>query len=210
MMKRASDPARLTTSAACRSESRYAELLPRVLRRGGCASCQSPPRRNYASMGVDPDELFDIGLSRSHCDEVCASRSEGAILPFMSAPRFELIKAGIAAMMEGNYDGAADMFAVDAEVQRVDQFGIVRGREAIRKWLAPDAIEPVQAAVTALEESGDHVLATCHLRIRGTGSGVEVANTLYVVFTFRGRQVSRMEVYFQRAEAAAAAGLGAH
>ena len=112
-------------------------------------------------------------------------------------------------MNEGDHDRAADMFAIDAEVQRVDQFGMVRGREAIRRWLAPDAIEQ-QAAVTALEESGDHVLATCDLRIRGTGSGVEVANTLYAVFTFRGTQVSRMEVYFQRAEAAAAAGLRTH
>ncbi len=127
----------------------------------------------------------------------------------MSATRFELIRAGIAAINEGDYDGAADMFAIDAEVQRVDQFGIVRGREAIRKWLAPDAMEQ-QAAVTALEESGDHVLATCDLRIRGTGSGVEVANTFYVVFTFRGTQVSRMEVYLHQVEAAAAAGLGAH
>jgi ketosteroid isomerase-like protein len=127
----------------------------------------------------------------------------------MSATRFELIRAGIAAMTEGNYDGTADMFAVDAEVQRVDQFGVVRGREAIRRWLEPDAMEAVQAAVTALEESGDHVLATCDLRMRGTGSGVEVANTLYLVFTFRGMQVSRMEAYFHQAEAVAAAGLEA-
>jgi ketosteroid isomerase-like protein len=112
-------------------------------------------------------------------------------------------------MNEGDYDRTADLFAIDAEVQRVDQFGIVRGREAIRRWLAPDAIEQ-RGAVIALEESGDHVLATCDLRIRGTGSGVEVANTVYVVFTFRGTQVTRMEVYFQQAEAAAAAGLGTH
>jgi ketosteroid isomerase-like protein len=127
----------------------------------------------------------------------------------MSATRFELIRAGVDAMNEGDYDRAADMFAIDAEVQRVDQFGIVRGREAIRRWLVPDAIEQ-QGAVTALEESGDHILATCDLRIRGTGSGIEVANTAYLVFTFRGTQVSRLEVYFQQAEAAAAAGLGAH
>jgi ketosteroid isomerase-like protein len=127
----------------------------------------------------------------------------------MSTTRFELIRAGIAAMNEGDYDRTADMFAIDAEVQRADQFGTVRGREAIRRWLAPDAIEQ-QGAVIALEESGDHVLATCDLRIRGTGSGVEVANTVYVVLTFRGTQVSRMEVYFQQAEAAAAAGLGTH
>ncbi len=127
----------------------------------------------------------------------------------MSATRFELIRAGIAAVNEGDYDGAAAMFAIDAEVQRVDQFGVVRGREAIREWLAPDAIEQ-HAAVTALEESGDHVLATCDLRIRGIGSGVEVANTFYVVFTFRGTQVSRMEVYLDRVEAAVAAAPGAH
>jgi hypothetical protein len=128
----------------------------------------------------------------------------------MPATRFELIRVGIAAMVEGDHDRAADMFAVDAEVQRVDQFGIVQGRDAIRSWLAPDAMEPLQVEVTALEESGDHVLATCDLRMRGTGSGVEVTNTLYMVFTFKGAQVSRMEIYFRRPEAAASAGLGAH
>jgi ketosteroid isomerase-like protein len=127
----------------------------------------------------------------------------------MSARRFELIRAGIAAIVEGDHDRAAEMFAVDAEVQRADQFGVLRGREAIRGWLAPDAMEPLQVAVTALEESGDHVLATCDLRMRGTGSGVEVTSTLYLVFTFRGSQASRMEIYFQRPEAAASAGLTA-
>lgn len=126
----------------------------------------------------------------------------------MSATRFELIRAGIAALVDGDHDRAADMFTVDAEVQRADQFGTVTGREAIRRWLAPEVFEPLQVAVIALEESGERVLATCELRMRGTGSGVEVANTLYVVFTFRGVQVSRMEIYFQRPEAAASAGLG--
>jgi ketosteroid isomerase-like protein len=128
----------------------------------------------------------------------------------MSAARFELIRAGIAAMVEGDHDRAAEMFAVDAEVQRADQFGVLQGREAIRTWLAPDAMEPLEVAVSALEESGDHVLATCDLRMRGTGSGVEVTNTLYVVFRFQGTQVSRMEIYFGRPEAAASAGLRAH
>jgi len=127
----------------------------------------------------------------------------------MPPTRRELITAGIAAMIEGDHDRVADMFAVDAEVQRVDQFGVVQGREAIRKWLEPDAIEPVQASVTALEERGDRVLATCELRMRGTGSGAEVANTIFVVLTFRDTQVSRMELYFQQAQAEAAAGLAA-
>jgi ketosteroid isomerase-like protein len=125
----------------------------------------------------------------------------------MCATRFALIRSGIAALAEGDYDRAADMFAVDAAIQRIDQFGVVQGRGAIRRWLAPDAIEPVQIAVIALQESGDRVLATCDLRMRGTGSGVEVANTAYLVFTFRDTQVSRLEIYFQQAEAAAAAGL---
>ncbi len=110
-------------------------------------------------------------------------------------------------MAQGEHDRAAEMFALDAEVQRVDQFGVLRGRDAIRRWLAPDTLQPLRIAVSALEESGDRVLATCETLMRGTGSGVELANTLYVVFTFRGAEVSRMEVYLARAEAEAAAGL---
>jgi hypothetical protein len=61
--------------------------------------------------------------------------------------------------------------------------------------------------VTALQRSGDHILATCDVRIRGIGSGAEVATTLYLLFKFRAHRVLRLAIYFQRTEALAAATL---
>jgi ketosteroid isomerase-like protein len=123
----------------------------------------------------------------------------------MSDADFELINAGIAAVNEGDLDRFVDMFAVDAEVQRAGAFGTLRGREAIRAWLHPDAVEYRGITVTALRRSGDQVLATCDVRIRGIGSGAEVANTMYLLLTFRDDRVRRMALYFEKTEALAAA-----
>ena len=125
----------------------------------------------------------------------------------MSDADFELITAGIAAFNEGDFDRVADMFAVDAELQRAGSFGTLRGREAIRAWVEPDAVEFRGITVTALQRSGDHILATCDVRIRGIGSGAEVATTLYLLFKFRAHRVLRLAIYFQQAEALAAATL---
>jgi ketosteroid isomerase-like protein len=122
----------------------------------------------------------------------------------MPDARFELIGAGIAAFNEGDFDRFAEMFAVDAEVQRAGAFGTLRGREAIRAWIDPDAVEFRGITVTALQRSGDHVLASCDVRIRGIGSGAEVANTMYLVLTFRDDLVRRMAIYFEKSEAIAA------
>ena len=127
----------------------------------------------------------------------------------MSDAYFELITAGIAAFNEGDFDRVADMFAVDGELQRAGSFGTLRGREAIRAWVEPDAVEFRGITVTALQRSGDHILATCDVRIRGIGSGAEVATTLYLLFKFRDHRVLRLAIYFEQAEALAAATLTA-
>jgi ketosteroid isomerase-like protein len=123
----------------------------------------------------------------------------------MSDAHFELISAGIAAFNEGDFDRFADMFAVDAEVQRAGAFGTLRGREAIRAWVDPDAVEFRGITLRASQRTGHHVLATCDVRIRGIGSGAEVTTTLYLLFTFRDDLAVRMAIYFQQTEALAAA-----
>jgi ketosteroid isomerase-like protein len=128
----------------------------------------------------------------------------------VSDAHFELINAGIAAFNDGDFDRFADMFAVDAEVQRAGAFGTLRGREAIRAWVDPDAVEFRGITVTALQRSGDQVLATCDVRIRGIASGAEVANTMYLLLTFGDDRVRRMAIYFEKTDALAAAMLTAN
>jgi ketosteroid isomerase-like protein len=118
---------------------------------------------------------------------------------------FELIRAGLSAVGEGDFDRVAAMFAPDAELQRVDQLGTLRGRDAIREWLTPEAIEFRRIDVNDLQAIGDRVLATCELHVRGTGTGVEVATTAYLVFTVRDGLATRLAIYFQEADARAEA-----
>jgi hypothetical protein len=48
----------------------------------------------------------------------------------MPATRIERIEEGLSALNEGAFDRILDLFAPDAEVQRLGDLGTVRGREA--------------------------------------------------------------------------------
>lgn len=122
----------------------------------------------------------------------------------MAADEFELVREGLAALNDGDYDRAADMFAVDAELQRVDQFGVLHGREAIRKWLAPDAIQLDSVAVEEVERVGEDWLAKCLFSFHGTGSGAPVETTFYLRFTLRDGFATRAAVFTTAADAHAA------
>jgi ketosteroid isomerase-like protein len=122
---------------------------------------------------------------------------------------YELIRAGLSAINDGDFDRVAAMFAADAELQRVDQLGTLHGREAIRAWLAPDAIEMRRITLTDLQDVGDNVLATCEMEVRGTGTGLEVATTAYMLFTLRDGLAVRLAIYLDEAAAREAAGVPA-
>lgn len=117
----------------------------------------------------------------------------------------DLVRDGLAAMSAGDLDRVAAMFADDAELQRVDQFGTLRGRDAIRAWLAPDVIELISIDVIEVRPAGRHVLATASLRMRGTGAGIELASTFYLLLTMRDGLAARMAVFTTEADALKAA-----
>ena len=116
-----------------------------------------------------------------------------------------LVRDGLAALAAGDLDGVAAMFADDAELQRVEPFGTLRGRDAIRAWLAPDLMELVGIDVVDVRRTGRHVLATASLLLRGTGAGVEVESSLYFLCTVRGGLARRMAIFTNEAEALEAA-----
>jgi ketosteroid isomerase-like protein len=117
----------------------------------------------------------------------------------------KLVRQGLAAMAAGDLDGVAAMFAEDAELQRVDQFGTLRGRDAVREWLTPDVIELVSIDVVDVRPVGRHVLATTSLRQRGTGAGVELTSAFYLLLTMHDGLATRMAVFTTEADALEAA-----
>jgi ketosteroid isomerase-like protein len=126
----------------------------------------------------------------------------------MSQGDIERIKAGWAAYNEGDFDAVMDMLDEGVEIRRLGGLETLRGKEAIRDWLAPDAYEFQRfEELTEFRENGDRILVTCDWHARGRGSGIEVDGRMFLVFTFRGDKWSRLEVYLDEDEGLKAAGL---
>jgi ketosteroid isomerase-like protein len=126
----------------------------------------------------------------------------------MSQVDIERIKAGLAAYNEGDFDALMDMLDEGAELRRLGGLETLRGKEAIRDWLAPDAYEFQRfEALTEFRENGDRILVTCDWHARGRGSGVEVDGRMFVLFTVRGDKWSCLELYLDEDEGLKAAGL---
>jgi ketosteroid isomerase-like protein len=122
-------------------------------------------------------------------------------------PDIELIKAGLAAYNEGNFERFLDRWDEDAEVRRLGGAGTLRGKEAIRSWLAPDAMEYQRGEPIEFRENGERVLVACDWHFRGRGSGIEADTRVFLLFTLRGDKVIRLENYRDENEALEAAGL---
>lgn len=76
----------------------------------------------------------------------------------MSQGDIERIKAGWAAYNEGDFDAVMDMLDEGVEIRRLGGLETLRGKEAIRDWLAPDAYEFQQfEELTEFRENGDRI-----------------------------------------------------
>jgi ketosteroid isomerase-like protein len=125
----------------------------------------------------------------------------------MSQADIELIKRGLTAFGEGNFDLMLETLDEDAEIQRLGGAGTLRGKEAIRAWAEPDAIEYQNATPTGFRRNGDRVLVNCDWRIRGSGSGIEVETKVFLVYRLRGGKVLHLDVFQDEKDALEAAGL---
>jgi ketosteroid isomerase-like protein len=87
-------------------------------------------------------------------------------------------------------------------------WGVARGpdgiREAWQRW--HEAFEEVRYDFGEVAAVGDDVVVTYCLHARGRGSGVEVRQSVTLVWTLRERKVIRIRAYLSRADALEAAG----
>jgi SnoaL-like domain len=79
--------------------------------------------------------------------------------------------------------------------------GEVRGLEALRAWMEPEAFESQLLDPLEFEATGERVLARIHSTIRGAGSGIEIEIDAWTVFSFddQGR-FTRVEIYLEHEE----------
>jgi limonene-1,2-epoxide hydrolase len=77
----------------------------------------------------------------------------------------------------------------------------LRGAEAFRAWMEPDAFESQESEVRSIEIAANRALIRQMTRARGAGSGIEMEVESWAVWTFddEGR-VTRIEIYLEHEE----------
>jgi ketosteroid isomerase-like protein len=114
------------------------------------------------------------------------------------------------AFNRGDFDTAIALAHPEIEYVPLGDQAPLRGADALRAWMEPDAFESQQLEPREFRVQGDKVLVRLHASSRGAGSGIEMEFEIWVLWTFDddGR-MTRAEAFLphQGAEALEAAGL---
>jgi ketosteroid isomerase-like protein len=122
----------------------------------------------------------------------------------MPVPEDQLIdrlRQGYDAFNRGDYDSATEWVHPDVVVVSPGSITELRGAEALRAWMEPDAFESQVSEPGEIEVAGNKALIHQMTKARGAGSGIEMEVGSWAVWTFddEGR-VTRMETYFEHDE----------
>ena len=130
----------------------------------------------------------------------------------MSQENVEIIRRIYVAYGRGDIEGA--VAELDPEVEWSEpprSPGAVRpyrGHEGARRSLSAwvRAWDEYRLELDELIDAGDQVLAKARQIVRGKGSGIEIEQPLFSVWTLRNGKVLRLRMYHDQAEALEAAG----
>jgi ketosteroid isomerase-like protein len=114
------------------------------------------------------------------------------------------------AFNRGDFDAASELAHPKIEFVRPGGQSSLRGAEALRAWMEPDAFEEQVVEPLEFTVEGDKVLVRQHARARGAGSGIEMGLDSWAVWTVDDDGLmTRLEFYLhhQETEARKAAGL---
>jgi limonene-1,2-epoxide hydrolase len=124
--------------------------------------------------------------------------------------KIERINQLFATLNAREYDAAIELAHPDIVFIRAGGGGELRGIEALRRWMEPDAFESQLTEILSVEADGDRVLAQVRSRARGAGSGIEIDIIAWTVYSFDddGR-FTRVEIFLEHEEDEARTALGA-
>jgi ketosteroid isomerase-like protein len=108
----------------------------------------------------------------------------------------EFIRRAADALNRGDFDAAIEM--ADPEVVYVRPGGLpeLRGADAVREWMEPDAFESQRIELLSIHVEGNMVLTRQRTTARGAGSGLEMEVDSLTVWTFDEQgKVTRAEVF---------------
>jgi ketosteroid isomerase-like protein len=116
----------------------------------------------------------------------------------------ETLRAGYEAFNRGDYDAVADLVHPDVVFIRPGAEPPLKGSDAFREWMEPDAFESQVSEPREVEIRGQRVLVHQHTAARGAGSGIEMEIGSWAVWTFaEDGRVTRIETYLEHEEAEA-------
>jgi hypothetical protein len=114
------------------------------------------------------------------------------------------------AFNRGDFDAAVEIAHPEIEFVPVGGQASLRGAEALRAWMEPDAFEEQRVEPLDFKVAGKKVLVRQHAQARGAGSGINLDLEMWTVWTFDDDLlVTRMESFLphQESEALEAGGL---
>ena len=131
----------------------------------------------------------------------------------MSQENVEIIKAAMDALNQRDIAAVVDTFSTDAVIHEdpetapdaADFHGHVGVEEFFRIMF--EAWEELAIRDVDIVEADRKLVVTCRVRARGIGSQVSVGTDYVCVYEMRAGKISRVDVYFDRAEALQAVGL---
>jgi ketosteroid isomerase-like protein len=125
----------------------------------------------------------------------------------VTAENIQRLEAMYAAFNREDFDRAVEIAHPEVEFTRPGQ-GTVRGADAIRAWMEPDALEAHKVEPLDFRVNGRVVLVRQRHRARGASSGIDVEADAWIVWTFDddGR-ARRVEAFLAEDAALEAAGL---
>jgi uncharacterized protein len=123
-----------------------------------------------------------------------------------------ILREGYEAFNRGDFEAVIELMHPDIEMQRARAAPDpepVRGAEAIRAWMMPDIFDEQHVDLVEIVENGDKIFVEGKFRVRARGSGIEINDRAFHVWTIRDGKAARLEFYADRSEALQAAGLTA-
>ncbi len=114
------------------------------------------------------------------------------------------------AFSRGDFDTAIEIAHPEIEFVPPGGQSSLRGADAVRAWMEPDAFDEQQIEPLEFSVQGNKVLVRQHAKARGAGSGIELDIENCVIWTLNDDGLAtRIESFLphQEAEALEAAGL---
>jgi ketosteroid isomerase-like protein len=119
----------------------------------------------------------------------------------------QVIHAAYRAYNRGEVDSVLDLLAPDVEWHPPPSSlepHPLRGRDAVREYLAPNFFESQRAKPLEVIEEGDRILVVARVQARGRESGVEIDQTAFHLWTVVDGSATCFQAYVDREEALAA------